>query len=258
MEPLTLAGLCAAAFAAGVIDAVAGGGGLLQVPAAFLAFPAGTLPATVIGTCKVSSFTGMMTAASRYARSHALDWRLIFPYALVGFAGGLLGAFLLTKARPEWMRPLMLVILIVVALYTFLRRDVGGGYEEKVSGPPSRTRRIALGAAIGLVGIYTGFFGPGAGSVLLFLYVRVLRVGFLDASAGVKLVNSAMDLAALVQLAPRGHIVWVVSVPMAVCNVLGSVIGARLAIARGNAFIRRCFMTVVVCVLLRLAWDLFK
>ena len=110
---------------------------------------------------------------------------------------------------------------------------------------------------MGVIGVYTGFFGPGAGSLLLFLFVRGLRQDFLVASPGVKLVNSAMDLAALGLLGATGHIVWAVALPMAACNVLGSILGARLAIARGNQFVRTCFLVVVTVVLLKLAADFF-
>ncbi len=255
MDALTLAGLGVAAFAAGFIDAVAGGGGLISIPALFLGLGPATLPATVVGTNKVQSLAGMLAAAVRYARHHPVDWRMVAPLAALAFVCAVGGAWLVTVASPAVLRPLMVAILAAVAIYTFTNR----GFGEPPAGPAivSPARRAGVATAVGVIGVYTGFFGPGAGSLLLFLFVRGLRLGFLAASPGVKLVNSAMDLAAILLLGAKGHILWAVALPMAACNILGARLGARLAISRGNRFVRACFLAVVTVVLLKLGRDFF-
>jgi hypothetical protein len=246
---MLLALACTAAFCAGLVDAVAGGGGLIQLPALLVIYP-DTPAAILLGTNKASSLAGTTSALLRYARAVPIPWRDAAPAAFAAFLGSFAGAHFATRLPAAAMRPLVIVLLALVAIYTFLRRDLGSA--------PSEPRARGIGPAVALgafLGFYDGFFGPGTGSFLLFGFVMLLGLDFLRASASSKLVNFATNIAALVSFAASGNVRWEIALPMAVCNVVGSQIGTRLALARGSGFVRQLFLTVVTALLVKLGWD---
>lgn len=242
-----------AAFMAGFVDAVVGGGGLVQIPALFAAYPT-TLPATLFGTNKLSSIVGTFSAAVQYARRIPIVWTVAIPSALAALVGSWFGAKAVVYLPPELIRPVVLMLLIAVAVYTFARKDFG----RHVGVRSTRNREMLIGGTIGVtVGFYDGLFGPGTGSFLIFLFVRFIGLDFLAASAVAKIVNVATNLAALVVFSVSVEILWKLGLVMACCNLAGALIGSRLALKHGAIFVRRMFLCVVVVLIAKLAYDLF-
>ena len=251
MAELDLALLLLAALFAGFIDAVAGGGGLIQVPTLLVALPDET-PATVFGTNKLSSIFGTASAAQRYARRIAVPWGVALPAAAAAFVFSFGGAAAVSWMPREVVRPLVLILLVLVLAYTVARPEFGSLAGSRVAG--SRERRLAL-AAGAVLGFYDGFFGPGAGSFMIFAFVRWFRLDFLHASSAAKVVNLATNAAALAYFVPSGHVLWVIGLGMAVFNVLGAVLGARLALRHGSGFVRATFVVVAALLIIRLGCD---
>jgi uncharacterized membrane protein YfcA len=253
-ELALLAALAFAAFAAGFIDSVVGGGGLIQIPALFTLLPQQS-PATLFGTNKFASVFGTSNAAWRYARRVAMPWRTTLPAALAAFACSYLGAMAVAWLPRELLRPLILALLVGAAAYTFMKKDFGAVHGPAHSGHRELLYAVVLG---GVIGFYDGFFGPGTGSFLIFLFIRFFGFDFLHASAAAKVVNVATNLAALAYFAPNGHLLWQAAVLMALCNVGGSVAGTHLALKHGSGFVRRVFLVVVSLLILKFAWDTFS
>ena len=242
-----------ASLLAGFVDAIVGGGGLILLPALFATFPSAP-PATLLGTNKSASVWGTTMATWQYSRRVQMRWRAMLPAAAAGFAGAFAGAWAVTVVSPDFLRKLLPLVLLAVLLYTLAKKDLGRHHT------PHLTERAeaAAACAIGLsVGFYDGFFGPGTGSFLVFLFASVLGLDFLVAAASAKVVNLATNVAAVGVFAWAGTIRWDLALPMAVCNVLGSVLGTRLALSKGTPFIRVLFLVVVGGLLLRLGYDTF-
>ncbi len=245
--------LAATALFAGFVDAVAGGGGLIQVPALFTAFP-GEAAATLFGTNKGASIFGTGNAALRYARRIALPWRLAAPAAVAAFVFSWLGAAAVAWLPREVLRPLILVLLILVTAYTAMKKDLGLG---SPTAPPRPGMEWGAAVAGAILGFYDGFFGPGAGSFLIFVFVRFFALDFLRASAVAKVVNVATNAAALAYFAPNGHVLWGLAFLMAGFNVAGASVGSRLAISRGSGFVRRVFLLVAAVLIAKFGYDTF-
>jgi uncharacterized membrane protein YfcA len=243
--------LIAAAFLAGAIDAVVGGGGLVQIPALF-AVHTGEPPATLFGTNKCASVVGTSNAAWRYARRVAMPWRTILPAAAAAFAFSYVGAAAVAWLPKDAVRPLILGLLVFAAVYTLKRKDFGQSHAPAHSGHRELLYAALLGGAIGF---YDGFFGPGTGSFLIFLFVRFFGFDFLHASAAAKVVNVATNLAAIAYFLPAGYVLPLLAVVMAAANVAGSVIGTRLALRHGSGFIRQVFLAVAGVLIVKFAWD---
>jgi uncharacterized membrane protein YfcA len=246
--------LIVAAFAAGLVDAVVGGGGLIQIPALFTVLPEQSA-ATLFGTNKCSSVVGTGNAAWHYAREVRMPWRTTLPAALAAFAFSYVGAAAVALLPREMLRPVMLVLLIGAAIYTYHKKDFGSLHRPAHSGHHELLYATALGA---LIGFYDGFFGPGTGSFLIFLFVRFFGFDFLHASAAAKVVNVATNLAALAFFIPNGYWLPPLAAGMALANVSGSYSGTRLALRYGSGFVRRFFLVVVGGLIMRFAWDLLR
>ena len=242
-----------AALFAGFVDSIVGGGGLIQLPALFTAFP-GTAPATLFGTNKLASIVGTGTAAFQYSRRVAIPWAVAGPGAVAALVGAWYGAKAVAYIDPSILRPLILVLLIVVAIYTFMRKELGAVSTEPEHGRRSVVLAIAIGAVIGF---YDGFFGPGTGSFLIFLFIRLLGMDFLRASVSAKILNVATNLAAIAFFAGNVELMWKLAVVMAVCNLAGSILGSRMALKHGTGFVRKMFLGVVLVLIARLASDTF-
>jgi uncharacterized membrane protein YfcA len=245
--------LGAAAFLAGLIDAVVGGGGLIQTPALFSLFPQAA-PATLLGTSKFAGIWGTAAAATSYARRVKIRWATAAPAAAAAFLLSFLGAYTVTKVPPDLVRKMLPFLLVLVAVYTYAKKDFGQHHTPQHTGNKEKVLAVLVGGGIGF---YDGFFGPGTGSFLVFMFVRFFGFDFLSASAAAKVVNVACNLAALFLFSYTGHILWQVGAVMAVCNILGSVTGTRLAITRGLPFVRRLFLFVVSGLVLKTAYDAF-
>lgn len=242
-----------AALFAGLIDAVVGGGGLIQIPALFSTLN-GVAPATLLGTSKLAGVWGTGVAAISYARRVRITWTTAAPAAVAAFVFSFLGAFTVTRIPPDFLRQLLPFILVAVAIYTFMRKDFGKVHAPAHVGIREKAMAIGVGSAIGF---YDGFFGPGTGSFLVFLFVRFFGFDFLGASAVAKVVNVACNVAALLWFGYSGHLLWQIGLMMAACNIVGSLVGTRLAIRRGSDFVRKFFLFVVTALILKTSYDAF-
>lgn len=242
------------AFVAGLVDAVVGGGGLIQIPLLFAVYP-GASAATIFGTNKLSAVFGTASAALHYARRVELPWRAALPAAAAAFVCAYLGAMSVSLMPPALLKPLVLALLIAVAAYTWIRKDFG-----RIDRRLVLRRRHVAGALLlgGVVGFYDGFFGPGTGSFLIFLFVRYFGFDFLRASATAKLINVMTNIAALAFFGASGAVVWAVGLGMAAFNIMGALVGTRLALRHGAGFVRGLFLLVVSTLILRFAWDLAR
>lgn len=253
MLPIELPWLLAIAFAAGLVDAAVGGGGLIQLPGLFTTLPQ-QLPAALLGTNKFSSVFGTAAATWRYARSVRFPWRPVLLAAATAFVFAFCGATAVSLLSKDAVRPLVLVMLVVMLGYTLVKKDFGALHRPREVGRRELSIAVAMGAVIGF---YDGFFGPGTGSFLIFLFVRFFGLDFLRASAASKVVNLATNIAALSFFVPSGNVLLVFAVPMAAANIAGSVTGTRLALRGGTPLIRKLFVAMVVVLIARMAWDTF-
>lgn len=248
---LTTLLLCTAAAGAGAMDAIVGGGGLVQVPALLVALPT-TATADLLGTNKLAAMCGTAVAAGRYAREHRPRARHAVPMAIGAFLGAAGGARLASQVPTRSMKIIVLVALAVVLVVTARRKDFG----SLDRGHPSE-RRARVVALVGgtSIGFYDGLIGPGTGTFLLFLLIVAEGATFVRASATAKFVNLATNLAALTVFAAGGHVLFALGALMAASNMVGSAFGARLAIRHGSAFVRVVFLVVVTALLVRLLVD---
>jgi uncharacterized membrane protein YfcA len=245
--------LLAAALFAGFVDAVAGGGGLIQVPALLVALPA-EAPATVFGTNKLASIFGTGNAALRYARRISLPWGLALPAAAAAFLFSFSGAMAVAWMPKDVVRPLVLGLLVLVLVYTVVKPGFGVVSGARLAPGKERPRALLMGAVLGF---YDGFFGPGAGSFMIFAFVHWFRLDFLHASSAAKVVNFSTNAAALAFFAPSGHVLWLTGLGMAMFNVAGAVLGSRLALRHGSGFVRGVFIVVASLLIARLGYDTF-
>ena len=242
-----------AAFFAGFIDAVAGGGGLIQVPALFTGLPSET-PGRIFGTNKLASIVGTANATWRYARRIDLPWAVAFPTAGAAFVFSFGGAAVVDWMPKDLVRPIVLVLLIAVIAHTLLRPDFGKSAGQEPDPQALWIRGVLFGA---VMGFYDGFFGPGTGSFLIFGFVRFFGMDFLRASGTAKVVNLATNAAALSYFVPTGNVIWLVGGLMAVANMVGAQLGARAALRHGSGFVRWMFVAVAGVLAIKFAYDTF-
>jgi uncharacterized protein len=251
-DPEVVVLLLLAAGFAGWVDAVSGGGGLVQLPALLIALP-GAPPAAVLATNKLSSICGTSAAALTYHRRVRPDLRTALPmagFALVGSALGALSASLLPRSV---FTPVVLVLLVAVATFTAVRPDFG--QLQALRWADRRRHHVAAGVGGAVIGFYDGIFGPGTGAFLVVLLVALLGYSLIQASAKARIVNLATNLGALVVFVPQGAPMWTLGLAMGACNVAGGWLGAHTAITRGNTFVRVVFLVVVTALIVRLGWD---
>lgn len=230
--------LCIVAFFAGFVDAIVGGGGLIQTPAALVILDYVPV-ATVMGSVKIPSFSGTALAAQQFVKKVAINWQLLTIMCMLAFLFSFVGSALLTTVSNHFMKPILLVILIIVAVYTFSKKDFGQ-HTAKVN---SKKREIVYGSLLSItIGFYDGFIGPGTGSFLVLGFITVLHFDFLRSSAYAKLVNLATNLGSIILFTLKGKIIWSIALPMAVCNAAGGALGARLALKKGNPFYPHLFL----------------
>lgn len=236
---------------AGFVDAIVGGGGLVLVPALFGVFPA-VPPAMLLGTNKSASMCGTSFATWRFQRTVSITWRTMLPAALCGLLGSFFGAWAVTVVSATYLRVALPFLLLAVLLYTLSKKDLGQIHAPRWS--IAKERNIAC--AIGLVvGFYDGFFGPGTGSFLVFLFVRVLGYDFLRASAAAKLINLFTNLSAFGLFLSKGLVWWQLGLAMAVVNVIGSMLGTKVALHHGAGFVRAMFIVVATLLIAKTSYD---
>jgi uncharacterized membrane protein YfcA len=245
--------VAAASGLAGFVDAIVGGGGLVLIPALFATYPLAP-PATLMGTNKAAAIWGTALAARQYARRVRMNWPALLPAVALALAGSWLGAWCLTQVSPTGLRKALPLVLAAILVYTLLRKDLGREHAPRFG----QRAETLLAGLIGLaIGFYDGFFGPGTGSFLVFLFVRGLGYDFLHASASAKLLNTATNAAALLLFIWTGHIWWQVAGVLAVANIVGSLLGTRLALRHGAGFVRSVFIGVVSLLILKTGYDAF-
>ncbi|MEO6231849.1 MAG: TSUP family transporter [Ferruginibacter sp.] len=245
--------LCIAAFAAGFIDAIVGGGGLIQTPATLVVLSRYPV-ATLLGTTKIPSLLGTSIAAFQYARMVPLQKKLLALMCTIALAAAYAGSKTVSLVSNQFMKPIIFGMLIIVAVYTYTKKDFG------IAGTKLRSKKneILLSSIFALIaGFYDGFMGPGAGSFLILFFISMLGFDFLKASAHAKFVNMATNIGSIIYFSGSGHILYQYAIPMAFCNFAGSILGARLAILKGNAFIRIFFLVVVIGTIIRFGYDIF-
>jgi uncharacterized membrane protein YfcA len=247
----TLAVVLGAGFFAGFIDAIVGGGGLIQLPSLLASYPAAAPPA-LLGTNKLGSICGTATSMLRYLRVVKLPWSALLPAAVAAFFAALIGANLVSLVSPAVFRPLVPVILTAVLIYVLSNKDLGAHHAPVVI---SRRRGAAALLAITAIGIYDGFFGPGTGSFLMLLFVRLYGFDFLHASAGARTVNVATNAGALLFFGIHGEIHWGLGLALGGCNAAGSVLGTHTAIKHGSKFVRAIYVVVVIGLIAKTAVD---
>ena len=248
LTPQVLALLGLAAATAGFVDAVVGGGGLVQLPALLLGIP-GASPVQVLATNKIASACGTAVSSATYYRRIRPDPRTFLPLMALALVGAFTGALAASRIPREAFEPIVLVALVVVGAYVLLRPELGEGTDLRFDGHRHLVAAMAVGFAIGL---YDGVLGPGTGSFFVFALVGLLGYDFLQASAKARLANLATNIGALLLFIPSGAVLWDVGLLMGACNLVGGYVGARTAVARGARFVRVFFIVVVSAFIVRI------
>ena len=249
----TILFLVLAAFFAGFVDSIAGGGGLIQLPALLIGLPKSET-VTVLGTNKFASVFGTTTAAALYRRQIKPEPKALIAMALPAFFGSMAGAALASRLPTDAMRPIVFVLLIAVALYTWRKPELGA--IELLRNSSKKHHLIAIGAGL-VIGFYDGIFGPGTGSFLMLILVAGLGYAFISASAIAKVVNVSTNVAAIIVFGLHGVILWKLGLLMAASNVSGAIVGSRLAIKGGSTLVRKVFLLVTLALIVKVGIDTF-
>ena len=245
--------LLAASFFAGFIDSIAGGGGLIQLPALLIGLPKSET-AEVLGTNKLSAVFGTTTAAALYRKQIKPDPKVLIAMGVPAFLGSAGGAVLASNIPTSSMRPMVLVLLIIVAVYTWFKPDLGKF--ENLRHLPKRRVQIAAIAGV-VIGFYDGIFGPGTGSFLMLILVASLGYAFITASAIAKVVNVATNVGAIMVFGINGAVLWQIGIILGIANITGAIIGARLAIKGGSTLVRKVFLLVTVALIVKVGIATF-
>ncbi len=248
--------LCLFAFLAGFIDAVVGGGGLVQLPAMFIIFPhlsaAHTLMQT-LATNKTASFFGTSVSAVKYIKKVKIDWKHLTPALVFAFIGSFGGALMVSFVHKEQFMPFIICILVLVLLYTIFKRQLGLHHVDK-----NLTQRKAFLLSLGtglIIGFYDGLIGPGTGSFFVFAFVVLFGYNYLHASANAKIINCVTNISALSFFLAKGQIIWSVAIPVAAANMAGNYVGSHIALKKGSSFVRIFFIVVVTGLIATLCYK---
>jgi uncharacterized membrane protein YfcA len=242
-----IAFLCAAAATAGFFDAIAGGGGLIQLPALLVGLQDKPV-VNVLGTNKFASIFGTTNAANRYRKQVQIDKKFLASMMVPAFFGSMGGAALASKVPTEQMRIVVLIALIAIFIYTALNPKLGHEENQKLD------YKVAAFAGLG-IGFYDGIFGPGTGTFLMAVLVGALGFGFLSASAIAKFTNVATNLAAIIIFAKAGAILWGIGAALAISNVVGSTLGSHMAIKGGSPLVRKVFLLMTAALIAKVGYD---
>lgn len=250
----TYALLALAGLFAGFVDAVVGGGGLVQLPALVVAFP-GAAPVQILATNKLAGTCGTSISSVTYYRRVRPDPRTFVPLMVVAFLGSAAGAVAASQIPKSAFNPIILVALVVVGAYVLLKPDIGRVTELRFAGHRHTVAAVLAGLVIGF---YDGALGPGTGSFFVFTLVGLLGYNFLEASAKARLANWATNIAALLVFAAQGAVMWEVGLVVGVSNLLGSYAGARTAVSKGSGFVRVFFVLVVGAFIVKIGSDVVR
>lgn len=248
---LTIVLIALFAFVAGFIDAIVGGGGLIQLPALLIAFPAVPLP-ILFGTNKIAALAGTLVSAIKYAKQIRYDFRLLLTMSAACFAASFLGAQLISHVDSQMLKPFILLVLVAIAVYTFLNKNLGAAVSKELS----PQKQLLYGSLIALVvGFYDGFFGPGTGSFFILGFVAILGFEFVKASAYAKVVNCVTNVSALMVFIAKGYYILPLALLLTLFNMTGSYIGSHLALKKGNEFVRIMFLVIVGILICKFGYD---
>ena len=236
------------------MDSLVGGGGLIQVPALLAGYP-DVAPQQLLGTNKLGSICGTTSAVVRYARFVRIPWASLLPGAIAACLASLIGASWVSSMPSHLFRPLVPVMLAVVLAYVLWHKDLGVLHAPREL---SRSRGVQALAGIFGIGLYDGFFGPGTGSFLMLLFIRVHGFDFLHASAAARFINVATNAGALLYFGVHGDIHWILGMGLGLCNAWGSIMGTRTARKHGARFVRTLFIGVVIALIAKTAWDALR
>jgi len=251
---ITIVSLAILSFTAGFIDAVIGGGGLIQIPALLINFPNSPIP-TLFGTNKIAALSGTSVAAYQYSKKTKYNFKLLIIISLFSFLASYLGAKSLHYINANTLKPVILLILILIAFYTFFKKDLGAIQTKTLHS----NKQIFYGSILGIVvGYYDGFFGPGTGSFFVLGFVMLLGFEFVTASAYSKIINCVTNISALIVFIRNGNYLIEIAILMAICNSTGSIIGSKLALRKGNGFIRIIFLLVVGLMIIKYGYDILS
>ncbi|MBN9483241.1 MAG: hypothetical protein BGO70_00525 [Bacteroidetes bacterium 43-93] len=246
--------LCFFAFLAGIIDAMVGGGGLVQLPAFFVLMPQLSLVQTLASN-KTASFLGTSVSAYRYIKRVPINWRHLTPAIITAFVGSFCGALLVSFIHKEQFMPFILTALILVLIYTVFKKELGLHHVDK-SLSNTRYYAYAIGTGV-IIGFYDGLIGPGTGSFLIFAFVVLFGYNFLNASANAKVINCVTNISALSFFIASGNVQWHLAIPVGIANMAGSYTGSHFALKKGSGFIRLFFILIVLALIVKLAYDYF-
>jgi hypothetical protein len=246
--------ICLGAYASGLVGSITGGGGLISLPIMMLVMVQ-TPIVTILGTNKLIAFFGTSFAIYRYSRNISIPWKTVLPLAVFSFLGSLAGAQVVSLMKPEGLRPVIIVVLAFVAIYTFSQKNLGTHPTPGITGWNKSFAGIIAGVVLGF---YDGFLGPGTGTFFIFSLVLIYGLDFLSSAASAKVLNAATNLAAILFFAFTNQLDYVLGIPMILCNILGAITGTKLAMLKGNRFIRNVFICMVILVLLKLSYDTFR
>jgi uncharacterized membrane protein YfcA len=249
---LTVLSLILLSFIAGFIDAVVGGGGLISIPTLLINLPQVPLP-TLFGTNKIAALAGTSISAVQYSKRIKFNYSLLLTIAACSGLASFWGAKTVTRIDLNTLKPLILIILILIAIYTVLKKDLGAIQTKTLT----FKKKLIYGSILGIVvGFYDGFFGPGTGSFFVLGFVVILGFEFIEASAYSKVVNCMTNITALIVFIRQGNYILEIAILMAFFNIAGSLVGTRIALKKGNGFIRILFLVIVSLMIIRYAYDI--
>jgi len=254
IEPFNLIIVCAFTFVAGFLDAIVGGGGLITIPTLLINFPTVHVP-TLFGSNKIASFSGTSLAAYHYSKKIKFNYKILISVGFCAAIASFSGARLINLIDVNALKPLIFFILVFIAIYTFLKKDFGNLSDKKKF---SENKTIFIACILGLlIGFYDGFFGPGTGSFLIMGFVSLLGFDFLEASAYSKVINCITNLSAIIVFISAGQFILELAILLAICNVAGNYMGTKMALKKGNKFIRLIFLLIVSIMILRYGYEIF-
>lgn len=243
--------LCIIAFCSGFVDAIAGGGGLIQTPLSLALLPNYPI-ATVIGSLKIPAFSGTAIAVKQYLKKAKINWKYFGLLATISFISAFLGSFVLTVVNNDFMKPLLLVILLILWVFTYIRKD----FARKSMTEVSIKNRYIYGILIAvIVGFYDGFIGPATGTFFIMGFIFLVGYDFFKASTYAKLINLATNFGSICLFLIKGAIIWKIALPMAICNGLGGYCGAKLAILKGQKWVRYVFLFIMFVAICRFGYE---
>ena len=239
-------------FIGGLMDSIAGGGGLISLPAYLLI---GLPPHLALGTNKFSSVWGTLVATGNYLINKMIDLKSALTAAAAALLGSWMGTRTVLLIKADFLNYILILLIPIIAVITIVNQNMG--FKDK-SKEISGCRKYILCLITGLVvGFYDGFFGPGTGTFLILFFTLLLKYDYIKANGNTKVVNLASNLAAVITFAASGNILYKLAIPAACCGILGNLTGSKLVILRGNKFIKRIFIVVLALLMLRVILNVF-